>query len=102
MTGNREEVIARLASAETEIRRLGVRRLSLFGSVRRGEAGPASDVDVLVEFHPARKTYDGFLELSGLLERLLGCPVDVVTTESLSPYIGPHILAEAEDVIRTA
>jgi predicted nucleotidyltransferase len=102
VAGSREEVIARLASAEAEIRGLGVRRLSLFGSYGRGEAAQGSDVDVLVEFDPGRKTYDRFLRVSELLEQLLGCPVDVVTTEALSPYIGPHILAEAVDVIRTA
>lgn len=42
------------------------------------------------------------MELSELLERLLGRPVNLVTTEALSPYIGPHILAEAPDVVRAA
>jgi predicted nucleotidyltransferase len=97
---SREEVIARLALAEGEILGLGVRRLALFGSFARGEAGAGSDVDVLVEFDPRWKTYDRFLELSDLLERLLQRSVEVVTTEALSPNIGPHILAEAEDVIR--
>ena len=40
--------------------------------------------------------------MSGLLEDLLGRRVDLVTTEALSPYIGPHILAEAADVLRPA
>ena len=81
---------------------MGVRRPALFGSVQRDEAGSDSDVDVLVEFDPERKTYDALLELAALLEQALGGPVDIVTTESLSPFIGPHILAEAEDVIRAA
>lgn len=102
MARGREEVIARLASVEAEVRALGVRRLALFGSFVRGEAGAGSDVDILVEFGPEQKTYDRFLELSELLERLLQRSVEVVTTEGLSPYIGPHILAEAEDVIRAA
>ena len=34
--------------------RHGVRRLALFGSVLRDDFGPASDVDILVEFHPGR------------------------------------------------
>ncbi len=85
-----------------EITSLGVRRLALVGSVVRNEARPDSDVDVLVEFDPARKTFDNFLALSELLERLLDHPVELVTTEALSPYIGPHILSEAEDVVRTA
>jgi len=98
----RERTIDRLRAAEPEIRRLGVRRLALFGSVARGEARPSSDVDLLVEFAPGQKSFDRFMALSDLLERLLSCPVELVTLEALSPFIGPHILAEAADVPRAA
>jgi predicted nucleotidyltransferase len=99
---SRDDAMQRLKRATVEITSLGVRRLALFGSVVRNEARPDSDVDVLVEFDPARKTFDNFLALSELLERLLDHPVELVTTEALSPYIGPHILSEAEDVVRAA
>lgn len=95
----RDTTIARLRAAEPQIRGLGVRRLALFGSVARDEARPDSDVDLLVEFAPAQKSFDRFLALSELLEDLLGRPVELVTPEALSPYIGPHILAEAADVL---
>jgi predicted nucleotidyltransferase len=98
----RDEVIERCSLAEPDIRRLGVRRIALFGSLARGEANADSDVDLLVEFAPGGKTFDRFLALSDLLEHLLGRRVDLVTTEALSPYIGPHILAEAADVLRAA
>ena len=98
----RDEAIRRLQTVEPEIRRLGVRRLALFGSVLRNEARPDSDIDVLVEFTPAEKTFDRFMALADLLEDTLEHPVEVVTTESLSPFIGPHILAEARDVLRAA
>jgi uncharacterized protein len=98
----RRGVITRLQEAEDEIRGLGVRRLALFGSIVRGEARPDSDVDLLVEFYPDQKSFDHFLQLYDLLEGLLKQPVELVTTEALSPYIGPHILAEAEDVLRAA
>jgi len=99
---DRQDVVQRLQAAETNVRRLGVRRLALFGSVVRGEAQAVSDVDLLVEFEPGQKTYDRFLALSELLERLLERRVELVTTEALSPFIGPYILAEAEDVLRAA
>jgi len=51
-----------------------------------------------VEFDPAEKTYDRFLSLASYLEELLGRLVELVTTEGLSPYIGPRILEEAEFV----
>jgi len=90
---NRDDVIERCGQAEPEIRRMGVRRIALFGSMVHGEARADSDVDLLVEFEPGGKSFDRFLALSDLLERLLGRRVDLVTTEALSPYIGPHILA---------
>ncbi|MGE0388232.1 MAG: nucleotidyltransferase family protein [Gammaproteobacteria bacterium] len=99
---NREEAVARLAGCEHEIRAMGVTRLALFGSVLRGDPRVDSDVDVLVEFKPGEKTYKHFLALSDLLEQRLGRRVELVTTDALSPFIGPHILAEASDVLRAA
>jgi uncharacterized protein len=98
----REQTISRLRAAELEIRELGVRRLAIFGSVARDAAKIGSDVDLLVEFSPGQKTFDRFMALSDLLERLVGHRVELVTVEGLSPFIGPHILAEAADVLRAA
>jgi len=98
----RDQAIRCLLAAEAEIRALGVSRLALFGSVLRGEARPDSDVDILVEFSPGEKTFDRFLELSELVEERLERRVELVTLEALSPFIGPRILSEAEDVLRAA
>ena len=98
----RDEAIRRLHEAEPEIRSLGVDRLALFGSVLRNEARPHSDVDVLVGFARGAKSFDRFLALSELLEDRLGRRVEVITTEALSPFLGPRILAEAEDVLGAA
>jgi uncharacterized protein len=98
----RSDVIERLRNAEEEIRHLGVRRLALFGSFARDEARTGSDVDLLVVFSTGQKTFDRFLQLAERLEVLLGRPVEMVTPEALSPFIGPHILAEAEDVLQAA
>jgi len=98
----REIAIAQLIESEAEIRALGVQRLALFGSVARGEARIDSDVDLLVQFFPGAKTYDRFLALSELLDARLGHTVELVTTESLSPFLGPRILAEAQNVLRAA
>jgi hypothetical protein len=99
---SRDDAIRRLLAAEAEIRGFGVRRVALFGSVLRGEAGPESDVDLLVEFDPAQKTFENFMGLALFLEDLLERRIEIVTPEFLSPYIGPHILREAEDVLRAA
>lgn len=94
----KEDVLRILQESGDELRALGVRRLGLFGSFRRGEAQAASDIDLLVEFEPGEKTFDHFLALSGLLEEAMQRPVDLVTREALSPHVGPHILREVEYV----
>jgi uncharacterized protein len=98
----REHAIERLVASGPEIRALGVQQLALFGSVARGEARSDSDVDLLVQFFPGAKTYERFLALWELVEARLGRTVELVTVEALSPFLGPHILAEAENVLRVA
>jgi predicted nucleotidyltransferase len=98
----REQAIEGLLAIEPDIRALGVQRLAIFGSVVRGQARLDSDVDLLIQFFPGAKTYDRFLALSELLEARLGRKVELVTVQALSPFLGPRILAEAEDVLRAA
>jgi uncharacterized protein len=95
---DKAEVLSRLSRASGKIRALGVRRLSLFGSFVRGEQRSGSDIDLIVEFQEGQKTFDNFMELTFLLEEVLGRKVQLVTRDSLSPYLGPHILDEAEHV----
>lgn len=81
---NREQAITRLRAHEAELRAAGVERLSIFGSVARGDATEASDVDIVVRLNPDASqggfTYFGRLdEINRRLEQILGGPVDVVT-----------------------
>jgi len=99
MANNRVEVIERVRRLEPQLREYGVQRLALFGSFVRSVPHDRSDVDLLVDFEAGEKTFDNFLAVSELLEASLGRRVDLLTRESLSPYIGPRILAEAEDVV---
>jgi len=74
---------------------LGVRRIGLFGSYARDEQRPQSDIDILVEFEPAKETFDNFMGLYDYLEELFaGEKIEVVTVNGLSPYIEPHVLKE--------
>ena len=76
---DRDAVLERLRSHEHELKAMGVARLSLFGSVARGEAGPDSDVDLAAEFDPAAQV--GMFKYGGIahrLEELLGVKVDLV------------------------
>ena len=98
----KKDVVDRLSDVEGRLRSLGVKRLGLFGSFVREEQVPASDVDVLVEFQPGRKSFDNFMRIAFLLEEVLGRPVELVTAEALSPHLGPRILNEVEDVLAGA
>jgi len=75
----------------------GARNVRVFGSVVRGEADEASDIDFLVEMEPGRSLFD----LGGLqadLEEFLGCRVDVVTEKGLKPRICERVPNEAVGV----
>ncbi len=74
--------------------RRGAKNIRVFGSVARGDADAASDVDVLVDMEPGRS----LLDMGGLLmdlQDLLGCSVDVVTERALRPRIRDRVLKEA-------
>lgn len=92
----KEDLLRILNEHHKQIKWFGVKRYGIFGSFVRSQPTPQSDVDILVEFEPGQKTFDNFMHLAFFLEELLGRKVDLVTAESLSPYIGPHILREVE------
>ncbi len=91
---NREDVIARLRDYEPELKAAGIARLSLFGSVARGETG--NDVDLVAEFEESRKP--SLIQLVGLENRLsdlLGCKVDLSQKASLKPRVRASVEREA-------
>src|SRR5574341_290822 len=94
----KESLVSLIQANQRGIRAYGVTRIGLFGSFTRGQQKPSSDVDLLVEFEPARKTFDNFVGLATFLENLLNRYVELVTPESLSRHIGPYILKEVEYV----
>jgi predicted nucleotidyltransferase len=94
----RQDLIERLRGHRDDLRRLGVRCISLFGSFGRDEPSAESDVDLLVEFVPGEKSFDNFMAVSFLLEDELERTVELVTRTALSPHIGPHILRNVEYV----
>lgn len=91
---NREDTLRIMAQHLQECQeRYGINKLWLFGSAARGEAGPESDVDILVEFDgPAdSRRYFG---LQFFLEDLLRRPVDLVTTKALRPELQARVEKE--------
>jgi len=74
-----------------------IRKLSLFGSVLRGDFGSDSDIDLLVEFDPDH--IPGLIRLVGMeieLTEILGRKVDVRTAQDLSRYFRQEVLDSAE------
>ncbi len=89
-----EVVLQALKQKNAElINKFGVKSLLLFGSVARDDATSTSDVDLLVEFNRP-VGYFGLFALQDYLEKLLGCPVDLGTPDSLKPYIKERVMGE--------
>ena len=74
--------------------RFGARKVRVFGSRARGEGRPDSDVDLLVSVGDRASLLD-IIAIKQDLEDLLGCKVDVVTEDSISPYLRDRVLSEA-------
>lgn len=99
MVENKKNILVIIKSNQNDIESFGVKRLGLFGSFVRKQQKPTSDIDLLVEFYPEKKNFDNLVHLSFLLETLLKCHIELVTPESLSPYIKPNVMSEVEYVI---
>lgn len=92
-TGLAERVIATLRAHEAELRQAGIRRLSLFGSVARGDATADSDIDLAAEFDPAAEM--DLVRLVALERRVgesLGRPVEILP----EPVENPRLRANLE------
>jgi len=96
--GRRRVTIAELHAHREELARIGAKYgisgIRVFGSVARGEAGPDSDLDLLVEVAPGR----GYFDLAGFaleVEDLMGVFTEVATAGGLKARIRDRVLAEA-------
>ena len=95
---NKFQLLQLITDNKNTIQNFGVEKLGLFGSFVRNEQTEKSDVDFIVEFEKGKKSYKNFIGLASFLENLLGRNVEVITPQSLSPYIGPHIIKTVEYV----
>jgi predicted nucleotidyltransferase len=90
----RDLVLQRLAGARAELASLGVRSLDLFGSVARGDSGPDSDVDLLVDFDKPIGLFH-FFRVQRRIEEILGSKVDLVMRDAVKRQLRDWIFAEA-------
>lgn len=90
-----DEILEVLRECLPEIReKYGITSIGVFGSYARGEAGPESDIDIIIEL--GRPIGWELVELSDYLESRLQHPVDLVIKRSLNPLIRDAILAEVQ------
>jgi hypothetical protein len=82
------KAIVRLAAGH------GATDVRIFGSIARGQAGATSDVDLLIKLAPGRSLLD-LIAIKQDIEDALHRDVDVVTENSLSPYLREQVLSEA-------
>ena len=93
---DKSTVIAKLREYEPELKAAGIVRLSLFGSVARGDASSESDVDLMAEFDPAKEF--SLLDMVGLENRLadiLGVRVDLIPERNLKDRSRERVAREA-------
>jgi hypothetical protein len=93
---DRNTVIDTLKAREGELRQFGVRHIALFGSLARGEANAASDIDILVDLQPGAPI--GVFEYVGLvqfIEDLFPIKVDVANRSRLKAHVRPNAEREA-------
>ncbi|MFQ6032209.1 MAG: nucleotidyltransferase family protein [Candidatus Zixiibacteriota bacterium] len=89
------EIIDILKKHEKGVKKYGIKKIGIFGSYIRGEAGEESDLDILVEFEQdADIGLLKFVRIENYLSDLLGVKVDLVEKSVLKPRIGKHILKE--------
>ena len=91
----RSQALRILEANHEQLKRLGVEKIALYGSVARNEATAESDVDVLVELADEKLTLEGYMDVCFFLEELFGRRVDVTTFRSLKPHWRDYVLADA-------
>jgi uncharacterized protein len=93
---NRDDIIEKLKEREADLRAQGVAHAALFGSVARGDNGPYSDIDIMVELDPAaRVTMFDYVGIKEYIEAMFNQPVDVVNRDGLKPRVRPKATADA-------
>lgn len=93
----REDVLQVLRDHEAELRQQGVIHAALFGSLARGEAGPKSDIDIMIEFDPdAPVTMWSYVAVIRYVQGLFGRRrTDVVNRLGINKYIRPNAERDA-------
>ena len=98
MVTDTNDILEVINIRKADIGKLGIIKVGLFGSFSRGDQNRESDIDLLIEFGKDKKRFKNYMGFVRLAENLFGRDVEVVTPESLSPYIAPYIKKEVKYV----
>jgi predicted nucleotidyltransferase len=88
-------IISTIRTHKSELSKFGIKEIGLFGSYAREEQSAKSDIDILIDFEPAKESFDNYMAVYDYFEELFkNEKIEIVTKNGLSPYIGPRILNE--------
>ena len=91
----KEDIKRVLLNNKKILKKYKVNKIGIFGSFATGRTKKKSDVDLLVEFDDMIDLFD-FVHLSDEIQQILKSKVDLVTPDTIKPYIKPKILKEVE------
>lgn len=95
MMTTKDSILSTLKTHKAEFTKFGISSVGLFGSYARNEQSVDSDIDLLIDFESGKTNFDNFMAFCDAIENIFkNIKVEVVTKNSLSPYIGPQILNE--------
>lgn len=93
-----ESIINTLNTDKQILKNLHLARIGLFGSIARGTQNENSDLDFLIEFEEGFKNFKNFMKIAIYLEGHFGENFDMVTKESVTPFIYNAILKDIKYV----
>lgn len=91
---NKNKILKKIKENRETLKNMGLKQVGLFGSYSRSEANEKSDIDLLIEFLPDQKNYANYMRIYDFFELLFQKKIDLITKESVSPYIYPYIESE--------
>lgn len=91
----KEHILDTLRTHKLMLSKYGVSDIGLFGSYKRNEQSPKSDIDILIDFEPERENFDNLMAVYDIFEKLFkNEKIEIVTKNGLSKHIGPKILKD--------
>jgi predicted nucleotidyltransferase len=90
------DILNQLEENIKTIKKFGVMRIALFGFAVRGDLTRQSDVDLFIEFEEQCEKFSNLINLYFFLQNLLHRTIELVTPDSISPYLAPYILKEVK------